>query len=981
MKTNFRRMFQITVRWYAYVVLSAILTVSVSCSSAPEPYVDEVDRAREMLEQQRNEVLAQLKEEVTPQHIESLIELGLWDEASGYLEQAENEEAYRLTKAQLFIKQHHYDEAVSLVGTVLENNPGSRKAKLLQAELDIQAWRLDEADEIGSELMAENNNDAEASLIRGKVALLNRDYDQAVEWAQTTQDADPNFAGGYLLEAESRFWAQDPEGAEPALVRALELNPFNPDARFSYGYAIWRKVDATLLDNMAAQWNLAFEVNPKHYLAHWHFGNGHTNLTYADYAHPTDSTVRAQLDEADALIPQNRLDEAIEITREVESEFPESVLPAMMRGSIYYMYYDMDRDTRLDSAETIFNDILQRKQNYGPAHNGLAAVIKQRQFEYLDGFQELQQNIEQTQVPDEGTVFYDIFKDAKYYPGERVKKMIAQQIGPSKAYLPLIAKFESDFAIPPLHIDLAEAMESSYFRYGTTFDNRQWMDIRGVGSGATGIEYLERGAHWERNVLAHEYAHLYHGRILTDRENRRIRALYHAAMENNRTLDYYASNNESEFFAQGYAGFLSEKKVHPLNHKSMNTREYIRQKDPAYYDFLDSLLQKQQKYLAGNEEVFDDNWAQAYLTLAERSLDNESLDNARDYLNIALSYSDDYVPALLQLAEVEARAGNFETAEERVSEAADLQEGYGPLFVTRANIVHQRTLQGELGFDESIEEQSGLLEQAYSMESDLSERAQTNRLYRQRLEDYGLIAEAIEVAQTYLQDAPTISTYLRDRKEDTEAYYRYLRSTLGYSKEVTGFFQDLVDQNPQNFTLRRMYADVLMAYDPTAALEVLQAGQRILASADNERSDYTLRMALIQIENGEVTTAEETISNLETKNMGLEEKLMLVRIYSKLGQIERTAAVMDKISGLSMPKEKADLAFTAGVLAESSGDSEVAMDHYGTALDYNAYHLKARVALVKLLDATGDTEKADRLRSEADKLTVPLGPDLEQLTG
>jgi len=934
-----------------------------------------------MLEQQRSEVLAAIDEEMTPQRIEKLVELGLWEEAGSYLEKAGEDDAYRLAEAQLLMKKHRYEDAEALVNTVLENNPGDRKAKLLQAELHIQAWRLDEADQIGSDLMAENNNDAEASLIRGRVALLNRDYDQAVEWAQTTQDADPNFAGGYLLEAESRFWAQDPEGAEPALVRALELNPFNPDARFSYGYAIWRRVDATQLDNMAAHWNLAFEVNPKHYLAHWHFGNGHTNLTYADYAHPTDSTVRARLDEADALIPQNRLDEAISITREVESEFPESVLPAMMRGSIYYMYYDMDREARIDSAETIFNDILQRKQNYGPAHNGLAAVIKQRQFEYLDGFEELQETVAQTRVPEEGAVFYDIFKDAEYYPGDRVKRMIAQQIGPSKAYLPLIAKFDSDFAIPPLHKDLAEAMGSSYFRYGTTFDNRQWMDIRGVGSGATGIEYLERGAHWERNVLAHEYAHLYHGRILTDRENRRIRALYHTAMENNRTLDYYASNNESEFFAQGYAGFLSEKKVHPLNHKSMNTREYIQQKDPAYYAFLDSLLQKQEEYLSGNEEVFDNNWAQAYLTLAERNMEGENLGTASAYLDTALTHSGDYVPALLQYAEVEAREGNFEAAEERVSEATDLQEGYAPLYVTRANIAHQRALRGEVDFEESIEEQSGLLEEAYEMENDLSERARTNRLYRQRLEDYGRVAEAVEVAQTYLEDAPTISTYLRDRKEDAEAYLRYLRSSLGYSEEVAGFFKDLVDQNPQNFTYRRMYADVLMANDPTAALEVLEAGQRILASANNERSDYTLRMALIQVNSGEVAAAEEAVGSLDVEGLDLEEELMLVRIYSELGQIEQAAEIMDSITEPSLPKEKADLAFAAGVLAESSGDNEAAMDHYSAALEYNAYHLEARAALTNLMVAAGDTEAADQLRSEAEELAIPLGPDFDQLAG
>src|SRR5699024_2748364 len=116
------------------------------------------------------------------------------------------------------------------------------------------------------------------------------------------------------------------------LRRALQLDPFNADARFSYGYAIWRRVDATRLDAMAAQWNMALEVDPLHYLTHWHFGNGHTNLTYADYAQPSDSAVNVRLDKADSLVATGKVDAAINMTRDVESDYSESVLPAMMRG-------------------------------------------------------------------------------------------------------------------------------------------------------------------------------------------------------------------------------------------------------------------------------------------------------------------------------------------------------------------------------------------------------------------------------------------------------------------------------------------------------------------------------------------------------------------------------------------------------------------------------------------------------------------------
>src|SRR5699024_12073069 len=135
-----------------------------------------------------------------------------------------------------------------------------------------------------------------------------------LKWAKKIQKWNADAATGYLLEAETLFWAEDAAAAEPALVQVLKREPFNADARYYYGYAIWRRVDATLLDEMAAQWNLALDINPLHYLTHWHFGNGYTNLTYADYAMPNDSLVRSKLAKADQLVAQEELDKAINLT-------------------------------------------------------------------------------------------------------------------------------------------------------------------------------------------------------------------------------------------------------------------------------------------------------------------------------------------------------------------------------------------------------------------------------------------------------------------------------------------------------------------------------------------------------------------------------------------------------------------------------------------------------------------------------------------
>jgi hypothetical protein len=523
-------------------------------------------------------------------------------------------------------------------------------------------------------------------------------------------------------------------------------------------------------------------------------------------------------------------------------------------------------------------------------------------------------------------------------------------------------------------------MNQNYFRYGTTFDNRQWMDIRGVGSGATGIEYLERGAHLERNVLAHEYAHLYHGRVLTDKESRKIRALYHQAKMNNTTLDYYASNNEGEFFAQGYAGFLSEKKVHPLNHKSMNTREYIKGKDADFYDFLQQLLQKQEKYLAGNEEVLADNWAQTYLSLAKRARGGRNLTLAISYLDTSLTYSKSYLPSILEYSQIHAEKGDFKKAEEYIKQAKSLDEVYAPIYISDANIIHYKALANEISFEEAIAQQEILFDKGKSLEEDLAALASLNVLSRMRYYDYGHLVEAMKTAHDYVEDAPTISTYLRGRKEGAEAYVNNIRSLLGYSSEVGSFFKTLLDQNPQNFNFRLTYSDVLMRQQEwNMALSVLEEGQRILSSAGNELPSYTLRIAYIHSLNGNKTNAEELVADIKSDKFNWQEKLLYTQILAELGKVEKGLGIIQGVGEVKLPIQKAEKAFVLGKLEQSRSNNEKAIMFYREALEYNVYHLQARALLINLLNFSGMQTEAQMLIQVANALEIPLGPDFKAM--
>lgn len=957
--------------------LLAVLLAWSCAASPPSIPADDVDAAFRLLDDARDRARTDPALGVA-ERVVRLTRLGLWEEAETVLAQAQPGPDVDAAAAMLSFRRHRYDEAEARVRRALGADPSHREARLMQIRLAIQAWTLDEAAALAEAMLAEHSRDEEAALLLGRVRLLEKRYDEALGWARRVQRWNRRNAEAHLLEADVRFWDQDPAGAEPALVRALELDPFDPDARFGYGYAIWRRVDATQLDAMAAQWTLALEVDPLHYVTHWHWGNGHTNLTYADYAHPTDSIVRTRLARAHDRIAANRIDEAIALTRELEREYPESVLPALTRGSAFYMAYEMDRAARLDSAHATFAAILDRKPNYGPAHNGLAAVIKQWQLGYLASFDSLTTAIEAVPLPDD-PIFDEFFRDVAAYPGDRVRKMARQQLGPSIAYLPLLHRLDRSYSIPPLHIDLAEAMGNPSLRTRTTFDNRQWMDIRGIGGGAAGIEYVERGSHWERNVLLHEFVHLFHSQVLTDAEVRRIRELYHAAVEADRALDYYAANNEHEFMAQAYEAYVSPVKAHPLNHKAMNTHDDLLEKDPETYAFIDSMVVRQRAYLDGDLSALASNWAEAYVRLSERArrVDQGGSPAARRraaaFLDSALVHDPDYLPAMLSYAALERTHGNLAEAERWLERAAALDPAYAPIHAARAELVAARAEAGEVDADRALEEQVAHYIRALELEGDLAERAQLNATLRTLYWSHGRIAEAVEVAEAYVREAPTLSTYLRDRRDEAAAFANELRGFAGAVTETLPFFAALVEKKPQHYELRRQYADALAAAGRHAeAVETLEAAQRILAAGGHPRVDFMVQIAEIEAARGDLEAARSAIAPvLEGTVRAPAGDPRYLRVLAALGESEHLAREVIRMDRGRTPADAAEAAYTRGWIAEHAGEYDDARLHYADALDANEYHHAARLRLIGLLLREDRGAEVDMIITRAEALPLP----------
>ena len=981
--------------------LTSLICLQAFCLSAQTIAPDSAGLALQQLSKEKKEVLkhfSSTKNKV--KSIEQMLSLGLWKEAKQAISANKKPStAYQLLTADYLILNNEFQQAEVLVDELRKTQPENEKAVLLKAFLEIQAWRLPAAaalcekalkdqalknqGKVAQKLSQPVRSSEKLLLMLGRTRLLQKNYTEALVIAKKVLLQNPNSAGAYLLEADVYFWNQQPDLAEAPLKKSLTLDPYNADARFSYGYAIWRRIDATQLNAMAAQWELALAINPLHFQTNWHWGNGHTNLTYADYAEKDDDVIRKALKKADDEVSQGQVANAIATTRLVEKQYPTSLLPGMHRASIYYIAFDMDRKSRLDSAENIFRKILLRKKHYGPAHNGLSAVIKSKRIPYLAVYDSISNTLNTKNINDMAN-FQKVFPDVNYYPGETVKAMAWNQLFTAVVYFPFLSKQGESFRIPPLHKDLAVTMDAPYFRYMTTFDNRQWMDIRGVGSGAAAIEYVERGAFLERNVILHEYVHLFHGRVLTDAECRKIRALYYQAMKEKRTLDYYSQNNESEYFAQTYPAYFEPVKVHPLDFKSMNTTSDLKTKDPDMYAFLDQLVKKERAYLAGDRKAMASNWAEVYLNKSKDSR-RSNLQLTTNYLDTALAYDPFYLPVYLYYAQVKTENREFEGAEDWIRKAEMVNVKYAPIYRAYADLYAAKFAAGEIDQETGISKQAAYLNKAFRLEDDYQELAGINLSLAEMYKKNGMIAEAIATAADYGKTGATVSTYLRDRRDDAIAYAAVLKSGLGYADEPVAILKGLVEQKPQNFEYRNKYADALaMNQQYDAAIVTLKEAQRILTASGNARTDYNLRIADFYATKGDQEKAETYLQPFIKGDQAVRtaDQLRYSLLLIKTGHLEEAETLFKTIFSKGNPFYQSDYYYTQGkLLAGTSKDQASVTVAYEKAIAANPYQFPAYSELIRSYQAAGEKEQAEALKTKLSKLKITPGPGFKQLLG
>lgn len=950
-------------------------------AAAPLPanptLVDDVAAARVQLEQERTAARLSSQDPV-PRRVLRLIELGLFQDADSLLTGAPRTLELVLAEAELRLRQYRFDDARALVQSAQAQRAGARAARLLAVRLAIAAWQLDWAEEQTRALLARGRRDADAGVLLGEILLLRQDPAAALEWAERLQQWPAATAAGHRLEAEAHLLTDQMGEAEAALRRALALDPLDPDARFAYGYALWRRGAPALLTAMQAQWALALELDPLHLKSHWHLGNGYTPATILDRVTVADSAARAALAPADSLLARGDLAAALAHTRGVEGEHPSSVLPALWRGSLFYLRGAHGDAAALDSAQAEFRTILSRAPAFGPAHNGVAAVLRQRQMRALAAYDSLEAAIALTPVP-AGARFHEVFPDLALYGGDRVPQMVAQQLGPWLAFLPLVHRQGQRVHLPPLHRDLASAVGDPSFRAATTFDQRRWMDIRGVGSpraAAAGIEYLERGSHQDRNVLLHELVHLVHTTLLTESQHRRVRELYLDAVREERTLDHYAASNDLEFFAQAVEAYFAPAKKHPLNARSMNTRAELERKDPATFEFVHTLTAELERSLAGDPGALRSNRAQLYVNLARAAREEARSRQAAEaavLLDSALIHDAGYVPAMLEYALLEGERGRMARADEWLGVAEGIDPGASALLATRAALLGM----DDRGIPAAADSRIALLRQAADREVDPLLRGGYLRARWQLQEGQGWLPEAIASAQEYADDAPGTSTRLRAIRAGAEIDVLRMRVRAGYAEDAVAPLRERFAASPHDFELVTLLADALaLAGQQAEAVAVLEEARQLLAAAGGVHRGVQLRLAEVALSQGDTARTLALVEPvLEPASVGIgEADGRLSRLLISLGQSTEAQRQLVGLPPAREPAERAELAFTRGWISAWRGDQETAERLYREALADDPYHLEARVALVRLLRGAGRTGEAQVVADSAATLPLPLGP-------
>ena len=212
---------------------------------------------------------------------------------------------------------------------------------------------------------------------------------------------------------------------------------------------------------------------------------------------------------------------------------------------------------------------------------------------------------------------------------------------------------------------------------------------------------------------------------------------------------------------------------------------------------------------------------------------------------------------------------------------------------------------------------------------------------------------------------------MRDQRNDAIAFSAELRSSLGDAGAVK-ILKNLVEQKPQNYEYRTMFADALVESKQfELAITTIKEAQRILAASGNSRSDFTLRIADLYHALGQKDSLDfhlKVLTKTSLKKLREADKLRFVRLLNS----SRTPEAADEVFQQIAPKGDfffmSDYYYSKGIILDSKFNKSGSIECYEKAINYNPYNLKALQNLISMYDSQANTIKANELRLKVENL-------------
>lgn len=187
---------------------------------------------------------------------------------------------------------------------------------------------------------------------------------------------------------------------------------------------------------------------------------------------------------------------------------------------------------------------------------------------------------------------------------------------------------------------------------------------------------------------------------------------------------------------------------------------------------------------------------------------------------------------------------------------------------------------------------------------------------------------------------------LRDSKDDALAYSMTMRSLMGIDTEL----EDLgvmVAKRPQNYSLRGLYADALLAngkYKET--IETMNEVQRILGAADNRRSDFDLRILegyqLAGNAQDVKTHLDRFMENgVDVDRLNALDNQRLVRLLISANRMSEAKNLFEQIKEEKDSNYQSSKLLSEAYFQQQQGQVAQAIASANAALDINPYLLPA----------------------------------------